>query len=342
MEDKQVRILKAMYDRTGGNFGTPFNPHMFQLGSGYSESEFVTFLDFLKKRGFIQLFGETGPDIMFTQRGLDWIAGESNGENQRKRFEFLQAVDTEAKGGEIKLDQYILKLGEHFGLETADVGELIRLFHTMGYIRLTGSGSNTFITVSQLGRTELEKIFANDKHARNAAQKVQYKIFISHISEHESIAQKLKEFLSSIFGEHIEVFVAGDPKSIQFSQKWFEKIKLNIQTCNLMIIFCTPESVERPWINFEAGAAEILNKEIGPVCFGGLHPGKLPAPLNIIQSQAMDCSNENRFKTYFDNLQKTIAEKVGCEITVSDVLHSDFYQALQNPALQSEPSVVYW
>lgn len=337
MDDKQIRILKAMYDRTGGNFGAPFNPFMFQPGSGYTESEFATFLDLLKKREFIQLFGETGPDIMFTQRGLDWIAGEFNGKNQQKHFEFLQAVDTETKGGEIQLDQYILKLGEHFGLETAEVIELIRQFHSKGYIRLTGSGSNTSISVTRLGRTAIVEILGDVNRPGNNGTGAQYKLFISHISEHESIAQKLKDFLTSVFGENIHVFVAGDPDSIPFSKKWYDEIKSGIENCDLMIILCTPDSVKRPWINFEAGAAEIKNKNIGPVCFGGLSPGSLPSPLNYIQGQAMNCGEATRFKVYFDNLQKTIADQVGCQIMVKDVLLSEFYQALSSTSSPSTP-----
>ena len=49
---------------------------------------------------------------MLTQRALDWIEGESNGENQRKTVEFLKGIPyAEARGAQIPFDDYILEIG---------------------------------------------------------------------------------------------------------------------------------------------------------------------------------------------------------------------------------------
>ena len=319
MEDKQTRVLKAMYDRTGGRLGSPFNRYLFQPGSGFTEKEFDGFLSTLISQGYIQNFGENGPDIMLTQQALDWIAGESNGENQRKIVEFLKALHAESGGNEIKLDNYVLKLGEHVGLKNDETVRLIKSLQGKGYIRLTGSGSNSFISVSQIGR----KLFEGDTTG------APFNVFISHITDNEPIAQTLKKFLDSAFGDRIHVFVAGDPDSIPFSHDWFEGIKTGIRQCDLMIILCTPESVKRPWINFEAGAAVILDKRIGPICFAGLSAGELPPPLNFIRRQAIDNTNEKKFSGYFEGLLKDIADKIGIDNPIANILETEFYQALQ-------------
>ena len=226
MDEKQTRVLTAICGRTGGKFGSPFNPHLFQPGSGFTENEFTNFLTRLVSQGYIQNFGENGPDVMLTQKALDWIAGESNGENQRKVIEFLKALDAESGGNEIKLDYYVLKLGEHIGLKNDETGGLIKSLHDKGYIRLTGSGSNSFISVSQIGRDLIKGDTTEEP----------FNIFISHIHENEAVANKLKEFFISLFGEKIDVFISGDPDSIPFTQHWFEGIKTGINQCDLMII----------------------------------------------------------------------------------------------------------
>jgi hypothetical protein len=157
-----------------------------------------------------------------------------------------------------------------------------------------------------------------------------YKIFISRIEEHKEIADKLKKFLEKIFPDKVKVFVANDPVSIPFSQDWFESIKDGIKKCNLMIILSTPESLSRPWINFEAGAATILNKKIGPICFQGQRAGNLPSPLNYIRSQAIDCYNDENFVSHFENLIQIIANEIGISVPIVDLIGSDFYQSIKS------------
>ena len=154
-------------------------------------------------------------------------------------------------------------------------------------------------------------------------------IFISHINENREIAEKLKEFFEKTFHKKIDVFISSDPESISLSQDWYEKIKEGIKNCNLMIILCTPDSIKRPWINFEAGAAAILDKNVGPICFQGLTVSKLTAPLNASRPQAIDSMDEIHFKKHFDKLLESIAKNSGLPIPDDNVLESEFYQKLK-------------
>jgi hypothetical protein len=319
MEEKQNRVLKAIYGRTGGKFGSPFNPLLFQPGSGFAEKEFTNILTTLISQGYIQKLGENGPDVMLTQKALDWIAGEFNGENQRKIIEFLKALDAESGGNEIKLDDYVLKLGEHIGLKNDETVGLIKSLHGKGYIRLTGSGSNSFISASQIGR---ELIKGDTTGAP-------FNIFISHIHENEAVANKLKEFFISLFGEKIEVFISGDPKNIHAGQDFFTTIIDGIKRCDCMIILCSPDSVKRYYIYFEAGAAAILGRTIIPLCFGGQSPGALPTPLDHIRAQAIDSDDTAKLQQHFKILVKDIANKIGVDNPVANILETEFYQVLQ-------------
>jgi hypothetical protein len=112
----------------------------------------------------------------------------------------------------------------------------------------------------------------------NIRNKKKFSVFISHINENKVIANKLKSFIVECFPKNsVDIFIAGDPDNIQFSEDWFAKIKDGIKNCDLMVILCTPESVRRPWINFEAGAATLLDKNVGPICFAGQKVGQMPS-----------------------------------------------------------------
>ena len=77
---------------------------------------------------------------MLTQRALDWIEGESNGENQRKIVEFLNTLYAEAGGAQIPFDDYILKLGEHLGMKTAETIQFITSLREKGLHSLECNG----------------------------------------------------------------------------------------------------------------------------------------------------------------------------------------------------------
>jgi hypothetical protein len=109
-------------------------------------------------------------------------------------------------------------------------------------------------------------------------------VFISHITEEKEIAILFKELIESSFLGMIEVFVSSDGESISMGQRWLDEITVALKECTIEIIICSPDSVNRPWINFEAGAGWIRNIPVIPLCHSGAEPNKLPAPLNLLQA----------------------------------------------------------
>lgn len=156
-----------------------------------------------------------------------------------------------------------------------------------------------------------------------------YSIFISHIHENEAVAKKLKEYLLDLFPSEIDVFISGDPDSIPAGQDWFRTIIDAINDCDYMIILCTPASIERKWIYFEAGAAAVLGRKIIPICFAGLNIGALPSPLSYVRSQAIDTEDSERLKKHFEIFIQEIAKQISGKGPMLDVLRSGFYEELQ-------------
>src|SRR5579864_4609627 len=133
-------------------------------------------------------------------------------------------------------------------------------------------------------------------------------IFISHISEEKDLAIALKKLVESAFLNMIDVFVSSDPTSIKLGRKWLNEITEALKTCAVEIILASPESVKRPWINFEGGCAWIRDIPVIPLCHSEMVPMKLPPPLNSLQ--AATATEESQLQQIFPLL----AEAIGCSL----------------------------
>jgi len=95
------------------------------------------------------------------------------------------------------------------------------------------------------------------------------------------MAAKLKAALARDFLQMLDVFVSSDGESISAGDDWLKSIDDALEQSALMLILCSPSSIRRPWINFEAGAAWMRKIPLIPLCHAGLTPGDLPAPLSF-------------------------------------------------------------
>ncbi len=80
-------------------------------------------------------------------------------------------------------------------------------------------------------------------------------IFISHITPEAPIAHLLKDLLVRAFGEAITVFVSSDYASIETGAPPFHTIVAALSRAAVVIVLLSEASLERRWINFEAGIA---------------------------------------------------------------------------------------
>jgi hypothetical protein len=114
------------------------------------------------------------------------------------------------------------------------------------------------------------------------------KLFVSHISEDAAVATWLKETLREDFLEIFDVFVSSDSESIEVGRPWFDAVRKEIDDCAALITLCSPDSLIRPWVNFEVGAAWMIGKPNIPVCHKGLTPAGLPVPLSLYHALTLD------------------------------------------------------
>lgn len=129
-------------------------------------------------------------------------------------------------------------------------------------------------------------------------------VFISHIREESELAILLSEEIKSAFLEILDTFVSSDPDSIPSGSRWLDEIDDALTKAAVMIILCSPQSIRRPWINFEAGAAWIRRIPSIPLCHSGLAKTELPAPLSALESSDLD--NQSDLAKIFDDLTKIL------------------------------------
>lgn len=133
-------------------------------------------------------------------------------------------------------------------------------------------------------------------------------VFISHITEEKQIALAIKELLEEAYVDQIEVFVSSSKRSIRVGDEWFQKIRDSLERCELEIVLTSPNSIRRPWVNFEAGAGWIRKIPVIPLCHSGLQISKLPPPLQNLQAVlATDA-------TGLGNIFERISEVLGCRV----------------------------
>ena len=115
-------------------------------------------------------------------------------------------------------------------------------------------------------------------------------IFITHIHEDEIAARGLHQFLQSKMKDWTaKIFLSSDPSQLRLGDDWLMKIREALKSAKVVLALFSPESVGRPWVNFEAGGAWFAeNKILIPLCIGTLRPEGLPKPYSNIQGAHLE------------------------------------------------------
>lgn len=137
-------------------------------------------------------------------------------------------------------------------------------------------------------------------------------IFISHITEERYIALALKQLIETEFLGLAEVFVSSDPKSLAVGTRWLDVVSNALDSAAVEIIICSPDSISRPWVNFEAGCAWTRKIPVIPLCHSGISPSELPMPLS--QLQGVVAGTEDGIRRMFE----TIAKEIGINTPKTD------------------------
>lgn len=84
-------------------------------------------------------------------------------------------------------------------------------------------------------------------------------IFISHDTRDAPIAEAFSSLLKSVSAGVLKSFRSSDKKGnqgIEFGVEWYPEIMKKLESASDVVCLLTPNSVNRPWILYEAGVAK--------------------------------------------------------------------------------------
>jgi hypothetical protein len=130
------------------------------------------------------------------------------------------------------------------------------------------------------------------------------RLFVSHISEEGEIAALLKETMEEDFLHLVEFFTSTDIGSISAGEDWMSAVERAMNEAAAVIVLCSKASVQRPWVQFELGAAWMKGVPIIPVCHSGMEPDDLEMPLSRLQ--AVELGTEHGLQRLYEGVAKVL------------------------------------
>ncbi len=109
------------------------------------------------------------------------------------------------------------------------------------------------------------------------------RLFVSHISEEAEVAALIKKMMQEDFLGLVEFFTSSDVGSIDGGDNWLSAVQRAMDEAAAVVVLCSKASVQRPWVQFEIGAAWMKRVPIIPICHSGMQVGELPIPLSLYQ-----------------------------------------------------------
>ncbi len=124
-------------------------------------------------------------------------------------------------------------------------------------------------------------------------------IFLSHIQDEEEIVLEFRDFMYKIFGDTISFYLFQMNES---GVDMVESITKNLNNSQIIVIFCSPESINKPWINFEIGFSNKMKQDenqkiIIPVLYFNLKKEQLPSYLSKLIYVQLDLDKKTFQKT---------------------------------------------
>jgi hypothetical protein len=132
-------------------------------------------------------------------------------------------------------------------------------------------------------------------------------VFISFIHDETGYAKAVNAFLRQIFDATIQPFMSSDQLQVYAGEKWLERIMDELKTAKVVILMLSKRSVQRPWVNFEAGAAWTRDIVTIPVCYGGFRKADMPKPYSSLQAVELDKIGDDEY------LAISVAHHLGIE-----------------------------
>ena len=128
------------------------------------------------------------------------------------------------------------------------------------------------------------------------------RVFISYVHEDKDIAEAVQGLLVSALGLENEVFLSADTTQILAGHVWLDRIRGALESCDVLLLLLSERSINRPWVNFEAGAVWLRGKPVIPICIGRMLIEFLPQPYAGIQAVRLPSEAHYLLKSVHNHL----------------------------------------
>ena len=126
------------------------------------------------------------------------------------------------------------------------------------------------------------------------------KVFISHSFSDDGWA---REFANSLHNRGVKVWL--DSSDLQAGRSWKEAIEKRLRESNVIALLVTPDTIKRPNLFFEIGAAMGMGKPVISVVSEGVDSSVLPGSLRERQ-QLLKSSPDATAEEFFAILHDTL------------------------------------
>jgi TIR domain len=168
-------------------------------------------------------------------------------------------------------------------------------------------------------------------------------IFISYVHEDQMVAEAAKVIIETDLKLDGQVFIISDQGQVMAGEEWLVRIKKELSAAKIVILMLSKRSVQRPWVNFEAGAAWILGRTIIPVCFGNQSKGDLPKPYSNFQALQLPDDEQYLINSLADHLgrDRPAPKPIKSTLMPRTPAFEESIAALKRPALDFILSTVW-
>lgn len=140
------------------------------------------------------------------------------------------------------------------------------------------------------------------------------KVFISHAAADKKTASYVAEQIET-HGKDTEAFVSSRPGDIPPTSEWLASVQQALSQADKYLVLLTPNSIQRPWVWFEAGAAWHSKKPLVLARAGGIEASEVPEPLGTKQLPSLEVADEVRAVLSVLGVETGIAEEMAARIS---------------------------
>jgi len=163
-------------------------------------------------------------------------------------------------------------------------------------------------------------------------QRGPHSCFVSCAKPHQSHAIELKKRLQKLFPETIQFFIGV--QSIEASERWHDRILEELRKADTLLVLLSPNTVNRPWLIFEAAAAMALRAQLIPLRFCGLSAESIPAPLTTVQS--VDLTDIDQTEGVLRQMTTALPPKAAALASTARAIVEYFVRASDAPVPEPE------